>query len=557
MKYVYLYVDPSGKVNPNKDLLPVDALRQKDNLDGVYFRFCYEDKSNKIYVQDPSFRKTLSKGDEDAWKFFNRALEFLEKNNDARFAAREWGEPEHSGIKRRLSDYPECWVYLNEVFSEEFSCKPIDIPVYEHLAADVEFSDFVYLMPVGSKIGDKETTQPMLGLNRNHDAAKGELDVSMKAMGFGLVKYYLRHASHILKACGRDDLAEQCSKGVAQTTLFAINQNGKTRVFKSKPGMEDEAAIKGGLKEAEEMILFRFDKEVRRICVKNKLPCDFQENDKLKGMIEHIRTNIAKQYDLPRHMVTISFDDGLSSGFVSKISRIKPIWDMINTTIPEHAQQIQDFPILHLPFNHECTVCEGPEDEPDNVKTFRAARGIQLNYPFFTVGNIGRGMATRKIMDRILSFFFGNDPADPEEFMDFVKDHREEIKSDMKFLTSMGYGKSDVLDFFAGGFDLLKRAEYRKIYDQLCRPMSKTAQSIGLGLGINDWWRYELQDAINQADHSENKPKKKKKKQIEKKDLKNVTPSGPRSYEGMLRMKHDKEMNSQKGVEQLLRESQL
>ena len=116
----------------------------------------------------------------------------------------------------------------------------------------------------------------------------------------------------------------------------------------------------------------------------------------------------------------------------------------------------------------------------------------------------------------------------------------------------MGLSKKEILDFFATEFHLFKRAEYRKVYEEVLdemddRKLRKVTASMGKGIQINEHY-VMIQDYINQSQHV--KPQKlnpePKKKHI-----------APRSYQQLLSMKHDREMSYMKTMEQLLRESTL
>ena len=95
--------------------------------------------------------------------------------------------------------------------------------------------------------------------------------------------------------------------------------------------------------------------------------------------------------------------------------------------------------------------------------------------------------------------------------------------------------------------------ERRQTADQ-----GKTTRTASVGIGINDWWHYTLQEDLNATQHTQgvvNEPSKAKPYNLRNKRME--FPTGPKTTEGLLASKHDKEFGAQKTMEQLLRESRV
>lgn len=554
MKYLYFYISPDGKLNPNDKLYPLDLIKAiHGNMDGMFFRFAFEPEAKKIYVQDESFRQKLNSGDEQAWTFFNHALEGLNKKSNARFLDRQWGDPQDSGIIRSLSHFAHCWKDLNKIFSEEFGIKPEDINIYEYIALPNR-DEKIFLLTSGSLIGDTPVNQPMIGINRSHQSLKKDGDVNFCAINKALLIFCLSKMPEILKALGKEDVAELIKETPKPSLMFAIRDKEKTRIFNGKDNLNEEKIKKSITNYKGPVVIFDLDNGCKKICFRNKMHSDFSEGQ-LKPIYEDVINSCAKLLKVKKSDLFSSFDHRLSTGFISKLSRFPIPWHILR----EASDTINDIPVVMLPFDSDIKIIKNSDEEDDKSKLFRATRGEDVEYPFLSIPHgMGKGKMFRGIIDHCLSFCHGGDyeqKLSEEEFLDFLEKTKPTAKKDMQFLIGMGLSKKDVLDFFAKEFNLFKRAEYRKIYEEVIDEMSEIKEvkrvmaSMGKGLQINEHY-VAIQDYINNAKHTtpNDKPI------VEQPPKRHIS---PRSYEQLLRMKHDKEMSSMKTTEQLLRESEL
>ena len=553
MKYLYFYIGPDGTLKPNDRLYPVDLLRAiTGEKEGLFFRFAFEPEAKRIFVQDESFRNKLRKGDEQAWTYFNHALDNLNKKAKARFLDRKWGDPQDSGITRPLSHFAYAWRDLNEILNEEFGIKPEDINIYEYVALP-DRDERVSLLGKGATIGDFPVNQPMIAINRTHPSLSKEGDVDFKALNKALLIFYLSKMPEIFKALGKEDLVELTKNAASPATMFAIRDKDKTRIFDGKDDLDEEKIRQSIGDYKGPVVIFDLDHSCKKVCFRNKMLSDFADQG-FHSLYDDILNSCAKVLRIPKNDVFSSFDHSLSTGFISKISRMPIAWNFLK----EANENMPDIPVVMLPFQTDAKVVRNSDEEDEKSKLFRATRGADIPYPFLTLPHrMSRGKLLRTTVDKCLSYCHGEAEEDMsiEEFLGFLDKTKPIVKKDMQFLIGMGLPKKDILDFFCKEFNLFKRAEYRKVYEEVMGEMSKHTEgrkvlaSMGPGLQINEHY-VRIQDYINDAKHTN----KKKEDPIIQPMKKHIA---PRSYEQLLRTKHDKEMSSMKMTEQLLRESQI
>ena len=554
MKYLYFYIGPDGQLKSNEQLYPVDLLKAIVGDDGLYFRFAFEPEAKRIFIQDESFRNKLREGDNQAWIYFNHALDNLNKKAKARFLDRKWGDPQDSGITRPLSHFAHVWRDLNEILNEEFNINPEDINVYEYVALP-DRDEKVSLLGKGATIGDFPVEQPMIGINRKHPSFLKEGDVDFKTLNKALLVFYLSKMPEILKALGKEDLVELTKNAASPKTMFAIRDKEKTRIFDGKDDLDEEGVRKSVKGYNGPVVVFDLDHGCKKVCFRNKMLSDLSE-DNLKTVYEDILNTCAKVLRIPRKELFSSFDHNLSTGFISKLSRLPVAWNFLK----EANENMPDIPVVMLPFQTDAKVVQNSDEEEEKCKLFRATRGADVPYPFLALPHrMGKGKLLRTTVDKCLSYCHGAETEQnmsEDEFLDFLEKTKPVVRKDMQFLIGAGLSKKDILDFFAKEFNLFKRAEYRKVYDEVMDEMSektesrKVTASMGLGLQINEHY-VAIQDYINDAKHTN---KKKEDPTVQPAAKKHIA---PRSYEQLLRTKHDKEMSSMKTMEQLLRESQI
>jgi hypothetical protein len=224
----------------------------------------------------------------------------------------------------------------------------------------------------------------------------------------------------------------------------------------------------------------------------------------------------------------------------------------------------------------------------------RVSYGISVNYPYIGVESTikNRGQKYYAIVHEYAHFiqsitgiqivpysFKGmiSDAGSKEErdkrFVEYVNNplERDAHLNQMVSMLQMGMSPNDVLDSMADRKDLIGRAAYGRILDEALKifngqlkerrqtaDQGKTTRTASVGIGINDWWHYTLQEDLNATQHTQgvvNEPSKAKPYNLRNKRME--FPTGPKTTEGLLASKHDKEFGAQKTMEQLLRESRV
>ena len=389
-KYQFFFVGSDGIVKRNDDLMPVDVV-QEACPKGPVMRFAFEPSENKIYIQDESFRKILSSGDECAWHLINHALYALEEQTGARFPRRDFGDPPDSAILRKLSNYPRAWEKIKRTISG-LGVEPIDVPVYEYVAPTERISETVVFLPVGATLGDRQADTPTLGVNRMihkaiPDMADGQ-DIDYSLMSMALQCFYLDNIKDLMAAIGTEEsqkVLDALSKTHISCRMFAMDMNGKTRIFKADEDPEgkfpSEEDIRQKLPTYQGPVVM-FDWEDGAIDLKNVLPTKMFSDEVGKRMAEDIKKALSRTSGIED--VHFGMDPSLNSPYAydSKIMS-----SMLSCLCEGDIQVPVDF--IEVPgLKTESITVGGPKDEEHLIpgfQSYRAARGISIEYPFVAI----------------------------------------------------------------------------------------------------------------------------------------------------------------------------
>lgn len=584
----WFIADQHGKVFVNSQKLPLESLLEASQFagDSKLMRFVFIPDMNVLYIQDGrEWHSQISDGDEDAWKILNSALWFIRNNFNAQ-PNLKYGDPPGSAAARKLSQFDQAWDKIKEYVHQEFEAAAKDIPVFEYtptekIDVDVGFS------AGGIKIGDLSSEGPTFLINLGIDIF-GAPDY--KKINSALVDRYLENIQSIHPSEWKTHIA-------GEGLYFAIWHNG-TRVFRATHEQAGRLIDEDFLREEPSLngysgpiILFSYDPKRNRILLRDTHHEELSQGDSLKGMLADIKRKIAKSHKASDSDMVMSHDDIAGRPFLTKISRQHILWDFIQDTLSGKAGfQPEDMPIIEGPLTKDRSIkaklVNSPEDEQDIPLelALRAKHGVPVTYPFIAVESRlpTMGAKLHEIL-RVYAEKYQALQSVPMIELNFQKDNVFQSKKDlsnklddginltewMKYMLEMGMTKKSILDFFADRGNAGARGMYimplLKALDEtraarIERREPSQTKLASLDLGINDWQFIGLQEALNSSQHVNDKQtqpaggikpfnlKEKRQEQFSQ---------GPRTMEGLLHKQHDREMNSMKSMEQLLRESQI
>jgi hypothetical protein len=383
--------------------------------------------------------------------------------------------------------------------------------------------------------------------------------------------------------------------GPSGTQMFRADEHQKSRIIN-----EDSVRAAPGLRDYRgPLILFSYMPAREQIIFQNVHPDDMKEYEVYSRMLADIKSRVSKTKKIAEDKLIVTHDDTMNSPFVTTMSKQGVLWDYIkNFLAPTVGIEAKDIYVIEAPLSREGNIkamfVRGPEEENDlpAMKEAKISHGISIPFPFIAVesriSNLGEkyhallheyAHYVQKLRDvpHIAYSFEGginagaNDQERDRRFVEYINNPLEQDAHmrQMIYMLEMGMSPAEVLDFFAPRKSLLHRAEYGKIIDQaikiyadnkaerrkkpadIQKPTEKTAR---LSPGINDWWYLGLQEQMNEAQHSNN-PLAPTSKPYNLRKTKPVPSSAPKTTEGLLSLKHDKEMSYMKSAEQLLQES--
>lgn len=555
----------NGVVYENDTNLPLAVVKPMVRDAKCVFRFAYDRKANKLYVQDASFRRKLAEGDEDSWECLNHALLSLAKDG-VTYPERDFGDPPGSDILRKLSDYKAAWKEIGEFMRDELGMRPDDMQVCEHPGDakedDIEFS------AKGGKCGDDDVKTPLLYVARTRFTDQ-EGDIDYSKINDKIAEFYLENIEEMNSSdeatkhwIGKRLAVHKDKHG--HDPMFAVNINGKTRIFRGrKPdgSLLDEFGIRssesmspyGGI-----LTTFSVDGKKKKVVLHNHMPSEMAKSPYSKQVLEDIVEAAARMCGCPRRELVVAFAPGLSSAFVSSLSRYRVAWDFLaRSETPENVK------VVEAPVDLGYSLAKGirgKDDEPEALAKYRVLNGIDVQGPFIAIDNRGhrRGSVLRDLV-KAYAGLMGANISSPNQI---------EAMELMRHMANLDFSDSEIVDFFCDRYDTKTRRVAKKLLRAAMiiatasrSGMKKLAQNTGLGIGINDWWQLGLQEQLNRTQHTNTNPKK---VPDPASDANSPKPFNLRKfrerqkhshYETMLREQHDKDMSSQKTMEQLLRES--
>jgi hypothetical protein len=563
VKYQFFFVGADGIVKHNDELMPIDVVRDACPK-GPVLRFAFDQQENKIYIQDESFREGLSKGDECAWHLINHALYALEEQTGCRFPKREFGDPIDSAVLRTLSQYPEAWIRIQRVM-DDLGAEPIDLPVYEYVAPKERASETVVFLPVGSILGDHPAEKPTLGVNRMIHKAVPDMadgpDIDYKLMSMALQCFYMDNLKTIMKAVGTPEaqaVLDASKNTKLACRMFAMDMNGKTRIFKATPDDDGKFPTEEDVKKKlptyqGPVVMFDWDHR-GSVTLKNALPSKMFSDQTGQRMSSDIKKAFGRIGKIPIDEISFSLDPALDSPYAydSKV---------ISNTLGCLCEGDRHIPVdfIEVPGLDETSVSvSNPEEEERLIpgfQSYRATRGIDITYPFVALrAEMTRGKKLGEMSRKYRELRGDQDNKKGLSFIKWITDEAERTKlvKRMSRMLTMGFSKSDILDVFSSETDLLRRAEYGLVLDEACdQTCPKKVALAGHPIGVNDWWHIVVPEALNLRSED----KKPRVKPLNPEPLQAVPPEKA-GIETLLERDRD-ERASHKPMETLLRESML
>lgn len=593
--YSFYVAAPDGIVRENPLQAPLDVVKKSYPEGTLILRFGLDQANGVVFVQDESFRDRMQDGDEGAWDLINRALEAIEAKTGIRFPAQEHGDPADSAILRNLSDYQDAWGKIRSFMGEELGASPVDIPVYEYVAGLGREGETVIYLPAGTHLGDAPSDRPALGVNRMLHKAMRDLgdwrDVSGDLMSDALACFYLEHIEELMTDMGTPEaltVLEAIQREDPSPTMFAMDWDGSTRVFRAKNSDVTDLALLHGHVATEPsvregmpwydgpIVMFHFDKDENQIVVHNHLLSCMYKDEVGKRMCDEITDIIARKAGKMEDHISMAFDPTFGQPYVTQTRHVPLLWHAI---IDRAGPKAKDVMILEVPFSPrgDYVVLNEPQDEEHRVpglQSFRAARGIMVEFPLIVVDNrLGRGQKLRSIA-KAYEEITGH-PCDDEDGVELALKLKDEVmrgktRHRMSRLLEMGMSPKDVLDLYSDRTSLPRRVAYREVLIEAMASGSPklvaVAQHAGGGLiqdqgrgrlraptGINDWWWPSTQEGLKEGTEEEEAPVP-----LNNMSAKEAVPPPPlRPSTEMLLERDRDELQSQKTTEQLLRESQI
>lgn len=595
-KISYYVTGEHGQVHPNDENLPLQALTSLGHLSGLekLLRFAFDPAKAIMYVLDgKDWHSNISNGEESAWSVLNHALNHIHDNFKVH-PQLHFGEPPNTADKRKLSEFPVAWDAIKGYINKEFGSDPKDIPVIEYVPSE-PVNERVKFSPEGCEIGDLKVDEPVILVNRNIGAF-GQPDYNR--VNQLLIHEYLRNYSKI------DPKAFEKHADDGDELYFAIWQNDDTRMFKTKSEQRmrivDEEALlqEKSLKNHKgPVVMFNYLPIEQRVVLLNSSPEDVSDYDIPRQMVEDVVRKISKIKEIPESKIVISHGDHICKPFVTKISKFSMVWDIVTHIFaPELKIVLKDIAVLVCPLTTSGSQKAlfvknlGDEQSLPMARQMRIKHGLHLDYPFIAIDSrvSSTGMRAHLLLREYAKFeneltslplfdYVFNEDVGDESTAHFIEqatspDEKMAIKEIMAFMLSMGLGSKSILDFFSPRKNLIQRSIFMNYLkevsgkyneDLVARTPLGIEKTASLDIGINDWQFIDLQESLNQSQHTndqQSQPVGRPDSDVKPFNLRVKRPDfvqGPRTMEGLLHKKHDREFNYMKSMEQLLRESQI
>lgn len=575
----FFYATPMG-VGSNDENLPRQAIAKIVKADKV-LRFAYDESKNAFYVQDPSFDKGLAAGITSDWDVLNQALMFLDKNFSARFLDKAIGEPPGVITRRKASSYGKAWSIISRAMREDLGIEPIDVMVSEVTTGTPTENVSVD----ESEPDDKGKKLANLVIHKyafSSEALGGDIDYAQ--INEALAGRYLSSIPEIAKS----ELSEDEFKSFEEKwekhlnpgpghLMFAMRQDGKTRVLRAKHENKGDAIDEAKIRTSEGLngyagpiIVFSFDPDKREIRVHNHPLQNLYSNPETKAMVSDLGRKISKTAKVPEDEIVYTFDPALSAPYATTINKYRIAWDHIcNVVSKATGEKPEKVRVAEVPLRVKggaaLVVSASDEDRkaPGSAE-YRAEKGMSVAYPFIILDNRAKtaGKSSRALVAGYAEYL--REVIGTPYSLNWI----EPTEAQARHLLRLGMDRGDVVDFMAPRHDLAKRAKCKKMvltaWSSLHRRKTASSatpqKSAKIDTSINDWWSIGTQEQLNRAEHTENKPgsdKKPSAKPFNLKQKSEAAGSGTKTYEELLAAKHDKELGYQKTTEQLLKESRV
>lgn len=524
---IKFYFQADGKIFDNEKNLPVGML---PTFETVPFRFAVDRDSNSLFIQDGSFSKLISSGHKDAWTRLNGVLLAL-ADEGVTFPKVIHDSPKHE-TKRSLSDFKDLWSSIKDFITE--------LGVHPDGITNIEIKE------TWDKDGEHAVHHDGEHLNVNTFKFINEAgDIDVGKLCDGISEHVLNNPSLLA------DIPERHADKHGYEGMVAVQTGGKTRVFKPKdPEALDEFSMraKGMLGNySGPVVVFSIHKDKKMVRLHNTMPSALAKTPVAKDLMSGIVGAAARLCGCPERDILMTFDPFLNAPFWGSVRKYGPLWSFLKIAA-NSGGLLEDVKTLEIPLGFSDRLAipvMTAEREPAELRKFRILKGIEAEYPYIATDNRTMRLGT-KLRDMAISYMelTGHKLKKPQD---------QDVASLMSDLKEQGMQNGDILDFLSPTTDLARRFVIRKTL--IASKDSKIVKTAGMGLGleINDWWQYGLQEELDRSQHVNDGMDKGRfnLKKHKNKGTKN------KSLTELLSQSHDKEASAQKTTEQLLRETRI
>jgi hypothetical protein len=376
----------------------------------------------------------------------------------------------------------------------------------------------------------------------------------------------LEHAENLMNALlsantvgaeGAPAVIEAISRKPGWPMLFAMDMDGKTRVFRANDDVANEDDAREQMPWYEgPIVTFHFDVDDGAVVVRNHLLSAMYDDKTGKRMADDIQDIVSRESGSP---ATMTFDPCLCRPYYTKMSCVPALWHSI---LDEAGEEARDLPILEVPGNVPggWTLIRDPKEEKKvpSIEKVKGDARTSLEYPFVAIDNrLNRG-AKMRALSKAYAKATGTPLEKNETGVELsmrLKDRSERanLLRRISRLLELGLSPRDVLDFYSDYSSLPRRVAYRDVILEAAE-MSSPGRTVtaSVPIGVNDWWWPSAQEGLKMKGHSEKEEDEKEPLNKPEKEEPMVEPT----IEVLLARDRDP-LQSQKPTELLLRESQL
>jgi len=575
----------NGQVFENKEKLPLEAVQEMEQFKTCpkLMRFAFSPQMNTIYVQDGrEWKELLLNGHEEAWMFLNDILRYIQATfrNQPKL---EYGEPPGTAEIRKLHQFEDAWLKLKEYIKKDMEAEIKDIPVVEYMPIE-EDKTIITFNPSGGTKADVTTQEPTLFVNRKIDEFG---QPNYEFLNKELLNQYLLHF--------KDLHTEEYGKNQNDYELyFAMHKDKETKVFKTSKEQANKLFDEKTLRTEPSLqnydgpiILFYYFPKWNRMEFIGGDEATYRKYSTTNQMIDDIKRKLSKLKKIKESDIIVSYDDVSATPYHTTLSKHACLWDFVSDVLLDEGRTPRDINMVEMPLDEDKLA--KLVNSPSEAGTSQNNLPPDITYPciFVESRNKNMGIKYREILkeyikfnkeilqNTLLSYSFKDFtdkeiPAFTEELN--KPENQEVVKEIIRDLLDVNCDPRTILDFFAPRSNLVQRAAYWEIIDDLAseydikktmrriKNLKASVKQASLDIGINDWQKYGLQEKLNQAQHVNNKQTAPAGRSgltpsFNLKEKRKVNPV--LSTEGLLSKQHDKDLGFMKTTEQLLDESRI